>query len=228
MSTETFPRRFEQGPWELGGPVESGPSGGIAAADWTLRRLEELGVRIPPGNRLVQARRLLAEVNSGKPPLTPSDERVLKRVAEAQRTVTEQYIIARAVRQAGSPTSQKLEEMLGGPEVEEHEKNPIARNTQFELYVTAMLAMGGATVTLAEPDALMLFDSEEVGVAAKRLSSPKQLRRRLEEGVKQIERSHRRGFVAMNVDIFVKQMATEEDPARATSCSSSRRIGGSS
>lgn len=213
MPKETSPRHFERGPWELSGPVESGPSGGIAAADWTLRHLEQLGVRIPPGNRLARASRLLEEVNSGKHALTPDGEHLLKRVGDAQRTVTEQYMIARAVRRARSPTDDKLEEMLGGAEIEEDERNPIARNTQFELYVTAILAMGGATVTLAEPDILMVYDSEEVGVAAKRLSSPKQLRRRLEEGLKQIERSGRRGFVAINVDIFVKQMSAREDPA---------------
>jgi hypothetical protein len=59
----------------------------------------------------------------------------------------------------------------------------------------------------------MLFvNGEHVGVAAKRLSSTSKLTVRLTEGIKQIEKAGLRGFVALNLDVFVKDAALDSDP----------------
>ena len=42
--------------------------------------------------------------------------------------------------------------MLSGADVPDTERNPLARNTQFELYVGAYLTMGGVRVGIGEPD----------------------------------------------------------------------------
>jgi len=94
---------------------------------------------------------------------------------------------------------------LGGADTEADEVNPLARNTQFELYAGAMLTMGGAVVAIGEPDLVMLFLGEEVGIAAKRVRSEKQIRKRFKGGLEQIERSGRRGFVALNLDRLAKK-----------------------
>jgi hypothetical protein len=72
--------------------------------------------------------------------------------------------------------------------------------------VYALLLMGGTTVRIAEPDLRFQYGTEEVGIAAKRLSSPKQLLKRVLAAAKQIERNGDRGFIAVNVDRFVVDM----------------------
>jgi hypothetical protein len=94
--------------------------------------------------------------------------------------------------------------MLSGADTEDDDRNPRARNTQFELYVAATLIMGDVGVRLAEPDLRLEYFGEEVGIAAKRVRSLKQLIRRAKDGAEQLRRSGVRGFVALNVDVILK------------------------
>lgn len=191
--------------------LSTGPTSQIDLAEWTLSRMTEFGVRIPPGNRLQRAKKLLSDINSGRRCLVEEDEELVVTVAEAQLTVVQMYLITRAMsRQPGriDPMRQKmLRVMLGGQDIEDQERQPIARNTQFELYVTALLAMGGATVYLAEPDIRLRNDVLDVGIAAKRLSSPQKTAfvDRVKDGEDQISRHGGEGFVAINIDSIVKR-----------------------
>ena len=188
--------------------VQFGPSGLIDAAEWTLKRLAELGVNLPAGNRLQTAKTLIARVNNGQLVLNPDNDRSLYEVTEAQWTIMEHYVVARATNRASGRLSQehraKLEMMLSGAATTDVDANPLARNIQFELYIGATLAMGGARVTIEEPDLALEFLGERVGVAAKRVRSVSQLGRRVDDAVDQIKRSGRAGFVAVNVDVLVK------------------------
>lgn len=94
--------------------------------------------------------------------------------------------------------------MLSGSDVEGEDRNPLARNTQFELYVRAMMVMGDVPVRLAEPDLQIRYVDLEVGVAAKRVRSMSQLMKRIDEAVGQIETSAMSGIVAVNVDLILK------------------------
>ena len=188
-----------------------GPSGPIGLAEWALARMADFGVKIPAGNRLQRAVKLLSEVESGRRKLTQVDEELLVRVAEAQLTIKQMYLITRSM---GSRPGQidplrqfKLREMLGGQDIEDQEKKPIARNTQFELFVAALMTMGGATVLLGEPDIRMKNGLLDVGIAAKRLSSPQKraFLDRVQEGGRQILRQGGEGFVAVNIDSTVKR-----------------------
>jgi hypothetical protein len=95
---------------------------------------------------------------------------------------------------------------LNGADLEEEDANPVARNTQFELYVAAALTAGDLPNVIGEPDIVLRFRNELLGVAAKRVQSMSKLATRGREAVKQICR-HRdakaisRGIVALNVDL---------------------------
>ena len=188
--------------------IPVGPSSCIAAAEWTIKRLDGFRVPQPAGNRLFRAKRLLQDANDGKLTLVSQDEALLERVTEAQWTIIEQYIIARSLGRPGRALSdlqrRKLKEMLSGADTEDTEKNPLARNTQFELYTAATLIMGDVGVQLAEPDLRLQYFAEKVGIAAKRVQSLKQLVRRAKDGAQQLRRSRIRGFVALNVDLILK------------------------
>jgi hypothetical protein len=195
-----------------------GPEGLIDAAQWTLDRLEQVGVPRPPGNRLQNARTLIRRVNDRQLLLTANDDDLLKRVTEAQKTISEQYVIVRATAGRGNglrlEISDKVEMMLSGAETADADANPLARNTQFELYVAAMLAMGGADVRVAEPDLIMRFLGHDVGIAAKRVRSISRVPRIVDEAVAQVTRSARPGFVALNVDVLVRNTGAPADAIR--------------
>ncbi len=188
--------------------IRIGASGFIDAAEWTQRHLREFGVPQPDGNRLVKALSLIRNFNEKKVPLHADDESMLYRVAEAQWTIVEQYIVVRALGKTGRkvrPTQlAKLETMLSGAGTEDEDRNPLARNTQFELYVGATLEMGNVATQLAEPDLRADYLGMDVGIAAKRVRSPKQLLKRAKEAVKQIKSSGVPGIVALNVDVLLK------------------------
>jgi hypothetical protein len=187
--------------------VRFGPTGLIDAAEWTLKRLAELGVKLPRGNRLQNAKALINRVNNKELVLDPDNDQLLDEVTEAQWTIAEQYIVLRGTtraRKSLKPEHEaKLETMLSGAATAALDANALARNTQFELYVGATLAMGGASVSIEEPDLTMKFLGHQVGIAAKRVRSVSQLSKRVDDAVDQIRRSGRPGFVAVSVEVLV-------------------------
>jgi hypothetical protein len=88
----------------------------VATADWLLAALPQMGVTVPPSGRLFAARRLIQDVHSFKVRLCAEDPATLGRVAEAQRTLTEFYIIARAIESRPSALDEicraKLQQMM--------------------------------------------------------------------------------------------------------------------
>ncbi len=106
--------------------------------------------------------------------------------------VLEQHTIVRVVNPTGRLSAvgrQKLRAMLGGPDITKDETNSIARNTQFELYVGAVLAFGGVSLELEEPDLTVQYLGRVTGIAAKRVRSPPELERRVGDPVEPVTRS---------------------------------------
>jgi hypothetical protein len=204
-----------KGPWKAGPAIRSGSLAMLETADWLLAQLPRMSVPVPPGSRLLLARRLIDQVQQRILAPDASDEALLRRIADAHRTISEFYIIIRAIRSRpamwNGALRNKVSAMMGGHEFEAQDSNCIPRNTQFELYVLALFIMGGATVSLEEPDLRLLYGAEQVGVSVKRLRSPKQLRRRVMEAANQIESHGLRGFVAVNYDLFTVGVGGPED-----------------
>lgn len=190
------------------GGVPFGPTGLIAAADWTRDRLMAFGIPFPPSNRLQGAQAFLRDLQEGKVVLAPEADDVMLLVTEAQWTIVEQYIVTRAL---GRPSFEldplrvrKLREMLSGARTPEDDRNPMARNTQFELFVAALFTMGDVEAVLGEPDILIAYRGESRGVAAKRVRSRQQAVRRANEAADQLAANRLLGFVAVNVDVLLK------------------------
>jgi hypothetical protein len=194
-----------------------GPSGIVDAAGQTLRWLGDLGIAIPPGNRLQNAKALIERVNDGRVVLTDDDD-LLNAVAEAMKKITEQYIIVRAMNpKLGPPRPEvavKLRMMLSGAATADQDANPETRNTQFELYVAGILTLGGARVVVEEPDLGLEFGGQRVGIAAKHVRSLARVLPIVDEATDQIKRSERQGFVALNVDVLVKNTGAPSDNIR--------------
>lgn len=214
------------GPWTGSSRVPLGPRQSIARAEWAIDRLERfLGIKVPANSRLPSAARLLDDVQENRRPLSLEDPDLLEEVHDATRTIWEQFLIVHQIMQRPKRTrlrgdeNAKLEMMLSGHPIERLDKNPLARNTQFELFVAAMLRVGGLDVSFEEPDLRMQFlRNESIGVAAKRLGAAGKLERRVKGAVEQIERSEIRGLVALNLDVLMRDMTPRhEDPEDAGS-----------
>ena len=152
------------------------------------------------------------QVLGGEAHVARDDTDKIVHLTDAQWTIFEQYTIVRAVNPRGAQADlgrEKLRAMLGGPEVEGDEKNPVARNTQFELYVGAVLSLGGVSLDLAEPDLTFHYLGRMTGIAAKRVRSPAQLAKRVKDAVKQVQSAGMPGFVAVNVDRLIADTETK-------------------
>lgn len=190
--------------WSGGDYVDLGPSGAIAASDYTISRFAEIGLDLPPNNRLTRARRLLVAVNDQPTILTRDDQVMLRRVTEAQWTIFDFYLIARAT--GGNVADDHLRKVrlaLGGADLPEDDTNHLARNTAFELLVAATLTMGGVNVALDEPDVLALLGGGLIGIAAKRVQGIRSVRRRMRQAADQIRRSGSPGLIAVNADVIL-------------------------
>lgn len=201
--------------WIAGSAAPRGGSHGILRfADYAIKRLRQLGIPFPSPCRLERARSLVATLHD--PGSAFPDSTML---AEATRTVFEAYYIARAL---GDGTTQpdrdlknRLARMLSGPDIpeDEDENSSRPRNTQFELFVGAWLASGGIWVRHGEPDLLVRIIGEQLGVAAKRIRSRKQLVRRARQASDQIKKSGARGIIALNVDPLLDELPSGTGPS---------------
>lgn len=197
------------------------PSEAIPLVAWTLSQLTNLGVCVPQGNRLQRAKQFIEEINVPGFTLRPEDEALQRRIIDANLSIYEQYVITQCFvacnRKIEERIKFKLQVMLGGADKEGEDRNSKARDTQFELYVASNFMMGGVPIKFGEPDLHIYYGDELVGVAIKRLKSPQKLIRRVKEAVKQIVKSGRRGFIAANLDIFLKNVRpAKEDADRFT------------
>jgi hypothetical protein len=170
-----------------------------------------------PQNRLETARRYLSQFVEKDEPMLDTSEATLRRIVEATQSCFEHYLIARSTgpreRTPNRELIEKLSLSLTGAQTSDADANSVGRDTQFELFVRAMLTMGGVTVSIAEPDLRFPFGSEEFAIAVKRVKKISRLNQRFRDGAKQIEKSGIRGFVAVNTDLLIRDVGLDGQPA---------------
>ncbi len=164
------------------------------------------GVAAPSHGRHKVALEILQKWNKTEQPIDLSDKDELRRLTEAHRLAWETFLITVGAiedhRNARTPfTQDKFRLMLDGDLVVEGPRGT-ARDTQFELFLAAMLRLGGVSVADGEPDLLMGYGTSEVGVAAKRIRSLNidQVQKNARDAASQIERESVRGWIALNLD----------------------------
>ena len=212
-------RKVDVSTWHsISGAPIVGSAGLVARAKWAIEVFEQLGVTVNQSGRLPSAIRLLDSINDKPSLMLAASTEFLYAVGEADRTIWEFFIIAYVAdmrgRRKGTPfTPSMLTTALAGAQTEISDKHPKPRSTQFELYVAALLSLGGADVQLEEPDLRMLYWGDRVGVAIKRMRSnaPEALEARLLEAAKQIAKRSRQGFIAINVDVLFSEKVLPGD-----------------
>ena len=138
------------------------------------------------------------------------------RVLAAFRLAWETFlIVVAAMEDAKNPrtpfTRERLEKLVKGPLVDEG-RDGGPRNIQFELLVASHFRLAGCSVYDGEPDIVLLYGQEKVGLAVKRVRSlkPAQLLRHAKKAADQVHRSNMRGWIVLNVDSRVDNIDYNE------------------
>lgn len=192
-------------------PVDLPLAGLISRGKWAVSVFERIGAQVNPSGRLPRALKLFEDLNARSDLANRATDEFLNRIAESHRTVWEFSVIAYATdmrwQRKDTPfKASMIETALGGSDDAATDANGLARNTQFELYVAALLTMGGAEIRLAEPDLQVLYRGRHLGVAIKRMSSinPVTLESRLQEAAAQVANSTSVGYIAINIDVHLR------------------------
>ncbi len=82
-------------------------------------------------------------------------------------------------------------------------KNTHARNTQFELVVAAALRSAGYELELEEPDIVVEMAVGQVGIAAKRPASQRNLTKTIRDAGRQIAAQNKPGIIALDATVLV-------------------------
>lgn len=78
-----------------------------------------------------------------------------------------------------------------------------ARDKQFELYVAARFALGGLPTSLAEPDVVVEFGGEKIGIAVKRPRTAGGIKSAIQKGRRQVRNMGQQpGFLAIDTSMY--------------------------
>jgi hypothetical protein len=162
--------------------------------------LDEYGIKVQGGSRLAQYAVLADRFARGE--LTAQAELSdLKRLITAYRDFGELALAVNSLLPSDDPmVAVKFRQALSGAATAEADTKPLARNTQFELFVAALLKHYGYAALFREPDIVCPIGPHEMGIAAKRITSEAQFARRVREAGKQMKRASLSGIVAVSIE----------------------------
>jgi len=193
----------------------------LGAGTVALSRIEKLGYRVGPGSRLPNALSRIERNSNARIIRVFHSDDFAYRLAEAHRTILEFYLITSALEELPAISDERLTLALSGHDLPEDDvRSTAARDAQFELLVTALIHHAGIRdVFQGEPDIRIKAGDKWLGIAAKRVTSRHQLRKRLRHAAKQIQAQRamgvEMGVIALNLDRVVSERSFRSDLQRA-------------
>ena len=175
---------------------------GLRAGSLAIDRLAKFGARLQPGSRLLASVTRVERAIERRTVDPAKDGDFAYRLAESHRTILEFYIISSALGEVDGIDEKRLNLALSGHDLpEEDTLTTGARDAQFELLVTALVHHAGIRdVSVGEPDIRIKAGDRCFGIAAKRVSSRRQLEKHLRKSSKQIRQQDDYGLIALNLD----------------------------
>jgi hypothetical protein len=178
--------------------------------------LRDFGLRVPSENRTRRAAEILERASQ-----TAWDElaaEARRDLSEAATTVMEQYLIVRAITEPNDALKKRLWWLLKGPLRPGRKDASQPYDVQFELFAGAALIHAGIQgVRLDEPDWRIPAGNQEVGIAAKRVSSRKNYTKLVQKAISQIRGQGCPGVIVLNFDALVGTDRPCEAAMRVTS-----------
>lgn len=182
----------------------------IAAANHVIRRLTHFGLTVSPSSRIFSAIRDLERTEKFNVSLGHGDPQTERLIAEATRTIAEQYAIVRDLQPPDDVVRERLRKMLGGKPVPIEGEHDPARDVQAELFAAVLLFGAEFFVRTDEPDLILGFAGKEIPVAVKRITSATNFSKRMRKARDQLRRSGVPGYIVVSADQFVTA-AYEQD-----------------
>ncbi|MFC2083098.1 hypothetical protein ACFLSG_03565 [Candidatus Bipolaricaulota bacterium] len=173
-------------------------------AEKAIERIQQLGVRIHGSSRFTQYRKILRAVQQHEASAVQS-ARDFSLAHQAVSEIGELSSILDSIEEMHEPDPwiAKLATAVNGPVLIEDEcRSSIARDTQFELSIASRAVSGGLDVQLGEPDILIGTSTFQTGIAAKRVTSRAQLRKRIREAARQVGASGKPGFICLDLSLI--------------------------
>lgn len=171
-----------------------------------LDRLREWGIRIPGGCRLDEYEKeleLLAERPSfSDDAWSTAAHFSMVRFREADEVVE---IVDSFPHGPGKAAKQRLQRLIKGrghPDKEDESSK--GRDTQFELYLRAVLAKGGLPAGLGSPDLQPRIDGRRLPIEAKRPKTAKRLDEHIHKAAKQVDKAGHSGVIAVSLDLILR------------------------
>ena len=177
-----------------------------------MSRFRALGVKLSPTSRLLAAISRIDRSRSRPTIDIVQDADFAARLVEAHRTVLEFYVISTALDSIPGAWRHRVSIAIGGMELPAEDRRSEPRDAQFELLVVALVHHAGfLDVEVGEPDVRIKAGDKWLAIAAKRITSQSQLRKRLRHASKQIQRQYESGvefgIIALNVDIAITSVS---------------------
>lgn len=175
----------------------------------TEETLAQAGIDVHAASRLITYRKSLSALENFDADAILS----IEHRASLNCVLLEADQLARSVATlATEPTTEGWEAVakraLRGPSTPPADgRHTPGRDAQFELLVGALSRRGGLDVSFAEPDIqVQLPDHGPLSIAAKRVTSAKQLARRVTVGASQVRKSGYLGVVAVDLAFFSSEI----------------------
>jgi len=189
-----------------------------ARASKLISDLEAAGVPVPPSSRLRRYANALNEAVAADGVRRPESaelalwHRLLIEVEDLDVTT-------RVLSQHPEVPSWSihLKRSLAGAALRSDENLPSpARDVQFELILAALFRRAGFSVSLDEPDVIVLDESRRFGVAAKRPRSHAKLEKNIRDARRQVQQSGLPGMIAVDVSCILNPEDTAIETANFT------------
>jgi hypothetical protein len=170
-------------------------------AEFVIASLKTLGIKPHPESRLMRMLRVLRAATETIRPDHPDFETALEADRDMQLL---EYVFEQDHAKSGHAgfacLLHKLTDDSVLPQDDREQSN--GRNTQFELFVAAICqAAGFIPVDYREPDITCAVQGGHIGIAAKRIKSENQVKKRIPEAAKQIQRSGQSGVIALDTSV---------------------------
>jgi hypothetical protein len=170
-------------------------------AKFVEESMSRLGAPLAPGSRLWQMHRLITESTEMLMREDPRFDIGLEAERDLQQVA---YILDQQHAADGHPGLVERLKVLSLdsalPQLDRQQSK--GRNVQFELYVAALCQDAGMLpVDYEEPDITCEMDGTMLGIAAKRIKSEPQIRKRIKEGIEQVTKSKMPGIVAVDTTL---------------------------
>lgn len=166
----------------------------IGSLEWIINRFESYGINVNKTSRFYKFYCDFIKIN--KSVIVPDN---MDELLEGMRDFFELRQIASSDEVLNN-SKKELNELLGGNRIPSADKNPLARNLQYQLYLASIFCASGMMVYCEEPDFTFNYMGVKYSVAAKRLTSNSKINKRIKEAEKQILKYSYDGFIALSLD----------------------------